>query len=61
VFVDDLLESLIDPVALGQQLIQFRLAEDAPEGRLRDLRGGERLGNIKGILGPAGTGGCRHS
>src|SRR6266511_2876247 len=39
--VDDLLQDRVDLVALGQELVQLVLAEDATERRLRDLRGGD--------------------
>jgi hypothetical protein len=35
--VDDLLELLVDLVALDQQVVELDLTEDAPQGRLRDL------------------------
>ena len=34
---------LVDLLALGQQLVQLGLAADAPQRRLRDLRGGEKI------------------
>ena len=36
--VDDLLQDRVDLVALGQELVERVLAEDAPQRRLRDLR-----------------------
>src|SRR4026207_2307266 len=38
--VDDLLQDLVDLVAVGQELVQRVLAEDAAQRRLRDLRRG---------------------
>ena len=40
--VDDLLEPLVDLVALDQQLVQVDLAEDAAQGGLGDLGGARR-------------------
>jgi len=39
VSVDDLPQQFIDAVAVGQQLVQFRLAQDTPQGGQGDLGG----------------------
>ena len=38
--VDDRLQALVDRLAVGQQLVEFDLADHVAQGRLRDLRGG---------------------
>src|SRR6188508_3355545 len=40
--VDDLLQVLVEPLALGEQLIEIRLAEHRAQRGLGDLRGGEQ-------------------
>jgi hypothetical protein len=37
--VDDLLEALVEPLALGQQGVELRLAQDGSQGGLGDLEG----------------------
>ncbi len=39
--VDDLLQLLVEPLALGEQLVELGLAEHRAQRRLGDLRGGE--------------------
>jgi hypothetical protein len=38
--VDDLLQSLVEPLSLGQQHVELGLAQDRAQRRLRDLGGG---------------------
>ncbi len=42
--VDHLLELLVDPIALTQELVQLMLTEDAAQGRLSEQEG--RLGKV---------------
>ena len=38
--VEDLLQLLVQPIALRQQIVELRLSEHAPQRRLRELRRG---------------------